>query len=495
MRIALTGQTSELGRAIGAALGGDHEIVALDDALAAALAAGEPLTFPDGCVALVHAGMHPTAWPGGAARDDSAALDWCARGTYTLLTAALASGVKRIVLASTLTLFEAYPATWRIQEGWKPRPSTTLAELGPYVAELSAREIARARDLDVVCLRLGRLAAIEETGSLAPEDAAAAVGRALTDEATRREQGERGDRGGWRAVHVGAPVVPRPARAMVGDDGRLPPTVWTTSREIGRVTVFGAGGPVGAAAAPHLAERYTLRLTDLLSADESAASVAERFPNAPVPADLGAPHIWERVDISDREAVRAAAHDADALVNFTVNRPHPVYAFKVNTLGAYHVVRAATELGIRRVIHTGPQILNHDHPAGYGPDYDLPDDAPPRPGDNLYFHSKLLGYEICRVFAEQYDLELIALLFSTFVNPERPGRMAGRLGPAAVGWDDAGRAVRAALDVVELPSCFEPIRVLGDLPHGKYANTKARRLLGWVPQQSLTHLWRETSTP
>lgn len=463
--------------------------MAVDDALAASLTAGEPLAFPEGCEAVVHAGVHPACWPGAAARDDSAALEWCGRGTYALLTAAMAAGVKRVVLASTLTLFEAYPATWRIQEGWKPRPSTAMVELGPYVAEVSAREVARAQDVDVVCVRLGRLAGLEDGGTLSVEEATAAIVRALTEGAAR------GERSGWRAVHAGSPADPRPARSMVGDDGRLRPTVWTESRDMRRVTVFGAGGPVGAAAAPHLADAYTLRLTDLLSAGESAASVSERFPNAPVPADLGGPHAWERVDVSDWEAVRAAARGADALVNFSVNRTHPVYAFKVNTLGAYHVVRAAAELGIRRVIHTGPQILNHDHPAGYGPDYDLPDDAPPRPGDNLYFHSKLLGYEVCRVFAEQYDLELIALLFSTFVNPDRPGRMAGRLGPAAVGWDDAGRAVRAALDVKALPSCFEAVRVLGDLPHGKYSNAKARRLLGWEPRQSLSHLWREARVP
>ncbi|HEU5316218.1 MAG TPA: NAD-dependent epimerase/dehydratase family protein [Chloroflexota bacterium] len=484
MRVALTGAGSDLGRAIAASLGDGHDVVAVDDALAASLTAGEPMAFPEGCAVVVHAAMHPAWWPGAAARDDSAALDWCGRGTYALLTAALAAGVKRIVLASTLALFEAYPAGWRIQEGWKPRPSTALVELGPYVAEVSAREVARARDVAVVCLRLERLAGLEDGGTLPVGEAAASIVSALTDDAAR------GARGGWRAVHVGSPADPRPARSMVGDDGRLRPTVWTAPRDIQRVSVFGAGGPVGAAAAPHLAEAYTLRLTDLLSADESAASVSERFPHAPVPADLGAPHAWERVDVSDWEAVRAAARGADALANFTVNRTHAVYAFKVNTLGAYHVVRAAAELGIRRVIHTGPQILNHDHPAGYGADYDLPDEAPPRPGDNLYFHAKLLGYEVCRVFAEQCDLELIALLFSTFVDPERPGRMAGRLGPAAVGWDDAGRAVRAALDVKSLPTCFEPVRVLGDLPHGKYSNAKARRVLGWEPRQSLAHLWK-----
>jgi nucleoside-diphosphate-sugar epimerase len=58
-----------------------------------------------------------------------------------------------------------------------------------------------------------------------------------------------------------------------------------------------------------------------------------------------------------------------------------------------------------------------------------------------------------------------------------------------VSWADAARALRRALEVPSLPAPFEIIHILADLPHGKYANAKAKRLLGWQPRDSLASLW------
>jgi nucleoside-diphosphate-sugar epimerase len=201
------------------------------------------------------------------------------------------------------------------------------------------------------------------------------------------------------------------------------------------------------------------------------------------------PHTFEVVDVSDGAQVLEAAREAGALLNFTVLRDDPVQAFRVNTLGAYHVMRAAVAHGIRRVVHTGPQILHFEHPAGYGPDFDVPDDAPFRAGGNLYFHTKYLGLEICRVFAQNHGLEVAALLFSQFVNPAQAEGERARLSPAAVSWDDAARAVRRAVELPHLPAPFQVLRIIGDLPHGKFSNARARRVLDWAPHDSLLHLW------
>jgi nucleoside-diphosphate-sugar epimerase len=325
MRIAITGAAWRLGRAL-RELANGYELrltdlaglaaVGLDGTEGIQVVEGD-LREPEvarrvvaGCGVVIHLAAHPESWPADLA--ESEALDRCARGTFELLRAAVAAGVPRVVLASTLDPFEPYPAGWAVNEGWRPRPQPAIRELGPYLAELSAREFARAGwPLLVVCLRLGRL--------------------------------------------------------------------------------------VGGAAVAH---------------------------------------------------------------------------------------------GIRRVVHTGPQILSHDHPAGYGTDFGVPDDVPPRAGANVYFHSKYLGLEVCRVFAENHGLEVLALLFSQFVNPAQPGHARGALGPAAISWADAGRALERALDVPSPPSPFEVVRMLGDLPNGMFANDKARRVLGWTPEDSLLPLWQ-----
>lgn len=84
-----------------------------------------------------------------------ALLDWHTRGTYNLMKAAVAAGVKQVLHASTLRLFETYPAAWTVTEGWKPRPPTEAEPLARYAEELILREFSRESNLRVVCLRLG----------------------------------------------------------------------------------------------------------------------------------------------------------------------------------------------------------------------------------------------------------------------------------------------------------------------------------------------------
>ncbi len=113
----------------------------------------------------------------------------------------------------------------------------------------------------------------------------------------------------------------------------------------------------------------------------------------------------------------------------------------------------------------------------------------PRPGRHLYGHSKYLGQEICRAFADDYDLEIPALLFSEFIAPETGLPLP--LHPFAVSWRDAARAIRRALEVPHLPEPFEVLHVNANLPHGRFTNGKAKRVLGWQPVDTLQHLWSD----
>jgi hypothetical protein len=172
-----------------------------------------------------------------------------------------------------------------------------------------------------------------------------------------------------------------------------------------------------------------------------------------------------------------------------VLRRDPVEAFRVNMLGAYNVMRAAVACGIRRVVHTGPFQVYLPYPAGYWYDYGLADDVPARPGTELYLMTKLLGQEICRIFAEEYDLEVPTLLFCAFVNPASPPDDPLGLFPFSVSWSDSGDAMRLALRAPSFPHPFEVLHILTDAPHGKYTNEKAKRLLNWQPRDLLEHFY------
>ena len=120
---------------------------------------------------------------------------------------------------------------------------------------------------------------------------------------------------------------------------------------------------------------------------------------------LAPPHEWRVVDVTDAAAVEDACAGMDAIINCTVVRPDPIAAWRVNLLGVQAVMRAAVAHGIKRVVHTGPYQVAQPGPAGYAWDDFVAADASPRPGTHLYIHTKYLGQELCRVYAEWYGLK------------------------------------------------------------------------------------------
>src|SRR6476619_7535873 len=107
----------------------------------------------------------------------------------------------------------------------------------------------------------------------------------------------------------------------------------------GKVAIYGAGGPVGAAAARALRDHYTLRLTDIRPIGEIAAEGKPQSRGAPLPELLPAPHECRVVDVADYAQVLDAARGMDALVNVTVLRHQLALAFPVNLVGAFNVAR------------------------------------------------------------------------------------------------------------------------------------------------------------
>ena len=138
MRIAVSGPTGRLAHALMASLSAAHDVVPIEGVLRDAAVCRAAV---EKCGAVIHLAAHPEGWPSGLS--EGYVLDTCARGTFELMRAAVAARVPRVVLASTLEMFEAYPVGWAVHEGWRPHPSTELRELGPFLAEVSVREVAR----------------------------------------------------------------------------------------------------------------------------------------------------------------------------------------------------------------------------------------------------------------------------------------------------------------------------------------------------------------
>ena len=240
------------------------------------------------------------------------------------------------------------------------------------------------------------------------------------------------------------------------------------------VLVLGAAGMLGPHVVRALEGEHNLRLTDIGEAPETD-------------------HEYLQVDAGDLGQVVAAAEGMDAIVNLSVLRQDPQLAFDVSARGCYNMMRAAVEHGIDRVINTGP------HFTITGPSYELFDhgitgDAPSQSGTGLYALTKSLGQEICRVFTEHHDISVVTLLFYNFREADDHDGAGQDFTPYSVSFQDAGNAFSAALatDPATLPSKCEVFLILADLPHGKFSNEKAKRMLGWQPAHNLEQFWKKS---
>ena len=119
---------------------------------------------------IIHIAEVPPKCLAEADQPDNYAIDYQTRCTYNLLMAASAAGVKHVVYASTLRLFEHHGDDWTVTESWRPRPTVDSLVLSKHLGEFTCREFARERKLNVTCLRLGNLIAAE-TAATADFDA------------------------------------------------------------------------------------------------------------------------------------------------------------------------------------------------------------------------------------------------------------------------------------------------------------------------------------
>jgi nucleoside-diphosphate-sugar epimerase len=109
--------------------------------------------------------------------DEIETLHRASYGTYVLCEQARKAVVERIVIASTLALFDACPPDWVIDEMWKPRPQPRQEHLAPFLCEKVAREFVREGGLCGIALRflpIGRDHAAHTTA-----DALSALDKAL----------------------------------------------------------------------------------------------------------------------------------------------------------------------------------------------------------------------------------------------------------------------------------------------------------------------------
>lgn len=240
------------------------------------------------------------------------------------------------------------------------------------------------------------------------------------------------------------------------------------------VLILGGNGILGPYVVKALEPDHTLRITDINSLEDTK-------------------HEFLIVDMASADQVMKAAAGMDAIINCSVLREHRQIAFDVNTGGCYNMMRAAVTHNIKRIINTGPHFTIAG-PSYENYDFMTTEGIAPHAGTGLYALTKSLGQEICRVFTENHDLHVICLLFYGLKNPEHPRFYPGRdVTPFVVSLRDAAEACRLALeiDLKALPSKNEVFYTFTDIPHGKFSNAKAKKILGFAPKDKFEVMWHK----
>jgi nucleoside-diphosphate-sugar epimerase len=137
--------------------------------------------------------------------------------------------------------------------------------------------------------------------------------------------------------------------------------------------------------------------------------------------------------------------------------------------------------GIKSGVYTSTMSVHYRKRTWYGSEEAVPLDSP-----SAYGVSKGLGERICEYFAHWFDMRIIALRIT---GPRtREAYLAERRVPIHPGLyvtdeEDLARAYLAAIEAVQVGRArFDAFFIAGDEHEEVHNLTKARQLLGWMPE-------------
>ena len=201
-----------------------------------------------------------------------------------------------------------------------------------------------------------------------------------------------------------------------------------------RILITGAGGTLGTALAPALAQAgHEPVLFDVQPLQTSYESL--------------------QGDVRKPEDVRTAARGVEFIVHTAAIhgihlRDHtPQDFYDLNLTGTFNVWEAAVEAGVRGLVYSSTMGIYKSHNApGTGRGMALHEDLAPQPED-IYGFTKVAGEEMCRFYGRRHAIPSVALRFGMFV-PEPFFRYGIRLLYGGVDTADVVGSVLVSIDAL-----------------------------------------------
>jgi nucleoside-diphosphate-sugar epimerase len=239
------------------------------------------------------------------------------------------------------------------------------------------------------------------------------------------------------------------------------------------VLVVGGAGSVGTAVLPHLARGNRIRVFDLAQ-----------------PIDVDGVE-WVPGDLFDASAVEAAAEGMDALIYMAMGPREPwgeitmaQAHLRIATAGLYTCLRAVAAFGVRRAIYTSSMSVYRAVAAPNAPTGPLPREETPPDAVDFYGLAKQFGEQIGRAAVVEYGLDVVALRLCFPIRDEEWPPQDPKTATIATSGRDVASALDAALSYQH--QGFDAFAISGDAAGHIVSIDKARRLLGWQPQDPTT---------
>lgn len=249
-----------------------------------------------------------------------------------------------------------------------------------------------------------------------------------------------------------------------------------------KILLAGGSGMVGSFITPYLQKKHEVRVLDLSEPKHDGVE-------------------FVRGSVTDPEAIQKAVEGVDAFIWLVMLSPQGGSVtdqdlkiirenYEVNCLGLHTFLWLAQSAGLKKGVYTSSMSVHHRARDYYKNEDELPLDTP-----SVYGLSKGFGEKICSYFASWFDMNVTALRITgprgrTAYLEERSRPIIDRpdgSNPLFVTDEaDLARAYLAALENVGIGhGRFDAVFIAGDENEKEHNLTKAKTMLGWVPQSHL----------
>jgi nucleoside-diphosphate-sugar epimerase len=171
-----------------------------------------------------------------------------------------------------------------------------------------------------------------------------------------------------------------------------------------KIVITGGSGKLAKYLAPTLAQEHAVLLYDKQHPQHNQFS-------------------WVQGEVTDRAKLSEAFRGADAVIHLAALRSRynhlPMKVMETNALGTFCVLEAARRAGVEKLLLSSSDAVLGiaQSTTELAPEYLPIDEKHPLKPQDPYGISKMLGEKMCRLYAEGYDRNIIAMRFSNILCP------------------------------------------------------------------------------